>query len=336
MKISGLIPLCCIFCLLGNSLLALELGTCTTSRGDIHRWITVPASLTAWQRTVLVAKVTGNIRTLSVDIGDRVGAGQVLIELEVPELQAQLLKAKAKLVAAESDLKRLSQTRAKSPDLILPQDVEDARAREAGARAELLAIEAQLEFSRIRAPFDGVITRRLADLGALAVAQNTELLEVSQLHPLRLCIPVPETEAARARVGQPVRLLGESGQPLAEPSGLKLNRSALNLEIATRTLTVQADLNNEGLSRLPGSFVLAQVALEQHQGVTLAPLAALVMEKTQGVVFVHADGKAKRVPVKLGFQDGQMVELPDLKPGQQLLLPAGNALTDGAAVILKP
>lgn len=322
--------------LLCGPLHALELGTCTTKTGGIHRWITQPATLAPWQRTVLVARITGSIRALHVDLGDQVKAGDVLIELEVPEWEAQLIKAEAELVASSQDLERLTQTRAKSPDLILPQELENARARQAAANAQLKALQAQLEFAKIKAPFNGVITRRMVDLGALAAAQTTQLLEVSQLDPLRLCIPVPELEAGRATLGKPVRIIGDAGLPWVGEPEYKISRSAQQLDSETRTLLVQADVPNPGLKRLPGSYVLAQVAVEYHEGVTLAPQAALIMEKTQGVVFAHEQGKARRVPVKLGFQDGSAVELPELPAGKVLLLPEGKALVDGAEVNLKP
>jgi multidrug resistance efflux pump len=117
-----------------------------------------PATLAPWQQATLHAKVTGYIATITVDKGDAVKAGQVLATLEVPELQADIAKSKAEVTAASIEVKRLHEARAKSPDLVLPQAVDDAEAKLAIAKAGLERSETQIQFATLKAPFDGIIT----------------------------------------------------------------------------------------------------------------------------------------------------------------------------------
>ena len=126
--------------LVSTSAIALELPTTKPTTGTIHRWVSLPSTLATWQQATLHAKVTGYIAKISVDKGDTVKAGQVLATLEVPELEADIAKAKAEVKAAEIEVKRLHEARAKSPDLVLPQAVDDAEAKLAIATIGGLAL----------------------------------------------------------------------------------------------------------------------------------------------------------------------------------------------------
>ena len=194
-----------IFLALTTLASALELPTTKPTNGTIHRWVSLPATLAPWQQATLHAKVTGYIAKISVDKGDAVKAGQVLATLEVPELEADIAKAKAEVKAAEIEVKRLHEARAKSPDLVLPQAVDDAEAKLAIAKAGLERGETQIQFATLKAPFDGIITSRFADPGSLATANTTKLLEVTDLSTLRLQIPVTELETGLVTVGKPVK-----------------------------------------------------------------------------------------------------------------------------------
>ncbi len=314
---------------------ALELPTAKPTTGTIHRWVSLPSTLAPWQQATLHAKVTGYIASITVDKGDAVKAGQVLATLEVPELQADIAKAKAEATAAQVEVKRLHEARAKSPDLVLPQAVDDAEAKLAIAKASLERVETLIQFATIKAPFDGIITARHADPGSLATANTSKLLEVTDLSTLRLQIPVTELESGLVTVGKPVKAqidaLGAAGTPVEA----SISRIAYALDPATRTMLAEADLKNAELKLRPGMYAMTKIAVEKHDNATLIPVAALVMEKTNAFVFKHADGKAMKTAVKIGFNDGTNVEVPELKADDVLLVPGTVTLTDKQAVTAK-
>ncbi|TDU72910.1 membrane fusion protein (multidrug efflux system) [Prosthecobacter fusiformis] len=315
------------------SALGIELPAAKPHKGTIHRWISLPASLAAWQQVALKARVAGYVKDVSVDKGDVVSAGQTLIEIEVPELQADLISHRATVTAAEVEVKRLHEARKKSPDLILPQSVDDAEARLAIAKAGMDRAETLLQFAQIKAPFAATISDRRVDPGAYAAAGGETLLHLVDATTLRLQVPVIEMESSLIKPGQQVeaRLEALSGSVVKG----SISRTSTVLDPATRTLLVEADLKNEDGRLRPGMFVTARLAVEQHDGATLIPVAGLVKEKASSFVFKHVNGKAVKTAVKPGFNDGVNVELPELKADDVILLPGTIILTDGQDVTVK-
>lgn len=315
---------------------ALELPATKPTAGTIHRWVSLPATLAPWQQATLHGRVTGYITTLTVDKGDAVKAGQVLATLEVPELQADLAKARAELTAAQIEAKRLHEARAKSPDLTLPQAVDDADAKLAIAKANLERSETQLQFATLKAPFDGIITARHADPGSLATANVTKLVEITDLSRVRLQIPVTELEAGLVTNGKPVKAQIDALGAGTPPIEAVISRIAYALDPVTRTMLAEADLQNAELKLRPGMYAMTKIAVEKHERATLIPVAALVMEKTNAFVFKHVDGKAMKTAVKPAFNDGVNVEVPELKPEDVVLVPGPVMLTDKQPVSIKP
>lgn len=314
---------------------ALELPVTKPTTGTIHRWVSLPSTLAPWQQATLHAKVTGYIATLTVDKGDSVKAGQVLATLEVPEVQADIAKAKAEEAAAQIEVKRLHEARTKSPDLVLPQAVDDAEAKLAIARANLERGETQVQFATLKAPFDGIVTARHADPGSLATANMTKLLEITDMSTLRLQIPVTELETSLVTVGKPVKAQVDAlgaGAPAVETA---ISRIAYALDPATRTMLAEADLKNAELKLRPGMYAMTKIGMERHDNATLIPVGALVMEKTNAFVFKHVDGKAVKTPVKPVFNDGVNVEVPEVKMEDVLLVPGMVTLADKQAVSVK-
>jgi RND family efflux transporter MFP subunit len=315
-----------LFTLLTTSALALELPATKPEKGTIHRWITLPASFAPWQQVGLKARVTGYIQKISVDKGDVVAAGQALIEIEVPELQADLIKHRAEVKAAEIEVKRLHEARAKSPDLVLPQSVDDAEARLAIAQAGMGRTNALIDLAQIKAPFAGVITDRRVDPGAFAAAGGDTLLQLTDVSTLRFQVPVIETETAHLKPGQQV----EAKVDALNGAVVKgtVTRISGTLDTATRTMLVEADFKNDDGRLRPGMFATARIAVEQHDNATIIPVAGLVKEKANSFVFKQVDGKAIKTAVKPGFNDGVNVEVTELKPEDIILLPGTATITD--------
>jgi RND family efflux transporter MFP subunit len=311
-----------------------ELSAVQPTTGVIHRWVALPATLAPFQQVHLVARVSGHVKTVLVDRGDAVKAGQLLAQIEVPELEADLVKMKAEQEAAEIELKRLKEAQAKSPDLVLPQTVDNANARFQAAKASVDRCLVLLEFAQIKAPFAGTVTSRLVDPGAHVTAGSSFLFHLSDASKLRCQVPVTELETPLALTGKPVKVALDAFP--GRVFGTVLSRASRTLDPQTRTMLVEADLENTGGDILPGMTGTARIGVERHDAAVLVPNAAVIMEKTNAFVFKHANGKALKTPVKIGFNDGNQCEIPDLTTGDVLLLPGPQPLADGQTVTLKP
>jgi RND family efflux transporter MFP subunit len=322
-----------LFTLLATSAVALELPATKPQTGTIHRWITLPGEFVPWQQVDLKARVAGYIQKITVDKGDVVTAGQTLIEIEVPELQADLIKHRAEVKAAEIEVKRLHEARAKSPDLILPQDVDDAEAKLAIAQAGMERTNALIDLAQIKAPFAGVITDRRVDLGAFAAAGAGTLLQLTDVSTLRFQVPVIEIETSFLKPGLQVEAKVDALNAAVVKG--KLSRLSGQLESATRTMLIEADFKNDEGKLRPGMYASSRIAVEQHDNATIIPVAGLVKEKANSFVFKYVDGRAVKTAVKPGFNDGVHVEVPELKLDEVILLPGSVVLTDKQEVTVK-
>jgi membrane fusion protein (multidrug efflux system) len=314
-----------------------EVGTTRPSRGEITRYVTLPGSIRANQQATLYAKVPGYLRSIAVDKGDKVQAGQALGEIEVPELLADLAKYRAELKVAEIDSTRLSAAREKAPDLVTPVSVDDAKGKFEIAKANIERIETLLRYSKLTAPFSGVVTMRYVDAGAFIPAPtggnaaSAAVLTLMDFSTVRAQVGVPEIEAALVREGQPVKVSVE-GLPGKIFEG-KVTRQSFALDDATKTMLIEADLPNTDLTLRPGMYATIKVGVEQHPDALLIPVEALVMEKTNAFAFVADGGKAKKRPIKTGFNDGTKVEvLSGLTGGEAVILVGKMTLADGAPV----
>lgn len=315
-----------------------EVQTAAPTRGEIHRFITLPGSIRANQQATLFAKVPGYLKSLSVDKGDRVTAGQALGEIEVPELAAEAVKYRAEIRVAETEYTRLDAARKNSPDLVTPQAVDESRGRLDIAKANLERTETLLNYSKLTAPFAGIVTMRYVDPGAFipaatsgSTAQTAAIVTLMDFNTVRAQVAVPELEAAFVRVGQPVRMITESlpGKTFAGT----VSRQSYALDEATRSVLVEADLPNPELTLRPGMYATIKVGVEKHTDTLLIPSAALMTEKSGASVFLVTDGKAKKTPVKPGFNDGAKVEiLSGIKLEDRVILLGKQTLADGHPV----
>jgi membrane fusion protein, multidrug efflux system len=313
---------------------AVTVPVASPTTGIIHRWVTVPSRLEANQQTILHAKVGGFLQSIAVDVGDVVKAGQEIAVLEVPELEADRIKAVAEVEVADAELRRLQTAREKAPGLVLPQAIDDADGRQRIAEAGMKRTEVLLGYAKITAPFDGVITARHADPGAYIPAggTNTEgaTVTICDLSVLRARVPVPEQEASFIKPGTLARIVVS---PSATPIEAKVSRHGRSVGSGSATLTVEVDVPNSDGKLLSGIYVKTQLAAETHTDALLIPAAALLTEKTSSSVFIVKDGKAVKTKVTPGFNDGKHVEiLNGLAGTETIVVLTGLTLTDGQAV----
>jgi HlyD family secretion protein len=305
----------------------------------------------AYQETALFAHIPGYVKSWKSDIGDTVSKDQVLAELNVPEMVATLAQKEAAIRLAEAQVGQAkaslatamaqeSRTRGQYDRLakagqggVLDREsVEEARlgaeaakAATERAKADVTASEAQVEVARaerdhalalvkyatIRAPFEGVVTRRTVSVGdfvqpAGAAGKGQPLYVVQQPDPLRVVVNVPAADAPWLRVGDPVsfRLQGAGGELFQG----KVTRTARSLDPQARTLRTEIDVPNSDGKLLPGTYVQATITI-RHDGVWALPATAIVTEGDQTFCYRVEGGKAVRTPLQLGLHGDGLVEV---------------------------
>jgi len=289
------------------------------------------------EATVAVENIHAHLKSIAVDKGDTVQAGQALGEIEVPELLADLAKYRAELRVAELDFKRLNAAREKAPDLVTPQAVDDATGKMEIAKANLERIDTLLRYSRLTAPFGGVVTMRYVDAGAFIPAATSgsaagaAVLTIMDFNTVRAQVAVPEIDAAFVSKEQPVKISVEGLR--GKMFEAKVTRHSYALDDASKTMLVEADLPNPDLALRPGMYATVRIGVEKHAGVLLLPVEAILVEKAGVSVFAVAEGKAIKTPVQIGFNDGAFVEivkgLPETSP---VVLVGKMTLVNGQAV----
>jgi len=309
---------------------------------DLAGMAPLVGTLRPWQHAVLSARVSGDVLSLAIERGDRVEKGKLLGALRVPGLPQQAAAAIASGVVAEaawSEQKeisdRLKSVASANSAAVSAQEVALAAARAETARAKVLAARAEASRAsalmidaRVVAPFDGVIVNRLVDAGS-SVGSGDKLVELADISTLRLVLDVPERQTFLARMGAPVTVtipaLGE------RRIDAKISRFAPALDAATRSLRVEIDLKNDG-SLFAGTE--ARVRFGDAQGKVLTiPADALVVDAKGSFVFVARDGKAVRLPIEVGSDDGARVEVrKGVTADDEVVVGGGGLLADGDSI----
>jgi membrane fusion protein, multidrug efflux system len=315
--------------------------TVLPKQGEIARSITLPTfRVLAVQQAVLCAKVSGYLKTLLVDKGDPVQAGQLLGEIEVPELLADEIQFQAETDVARTNYQRMAEARTKAPDLVVPQTVDDLRGAWEVAQAKLQRTRSLLQYARLVAPFSGVVTARFVDPGAFipaatagTPAQTAAIVTVMDFSRLRIQVFVPEPEVRFVTNGLPVQVTLEALPGRAFPASV--TRCANALDESTKTMLTEIEVSNPGGVLRPGMYASVKLELERKRDALLVPVPAVLVEKAGTSVFTVVDGKAKKAPVQTGFNDGAQVEiLSGVRADQAVILIGKQALNDGQPVKL--
>jgi RND family efflux transporter MFP subunit len=307
-------------------------------RGPITRSVTLPAVIRADQHVTLYAKVAGYLKSINVDRGDAVKKGDVLGEVEAPELLADQAKYQAEVEVTQTEYRRLTEAQKQAPDLIVPLTVDTARGRYEMALASLKRNDTLLGYTKIIAPFSGTITKRWVDVGALIPAatassapQNAAVVTLMDNSKVRieLAVPAPEAPLVKKELEAEVRVDELPGKVFKG----RITRFAGALDDATRTMASEIELSNPTRELRAGMFATVKLSIDHKADALLVPVEALVVEKVATSVFTLVDGRAKKVPVKVGFQDGKSVEILDEWTGNEtVIVPGKLTLTDGQPV----
>ena len=325
----------------------------TPKRGAPAEEVVLPGSVQAFTDAPIFARTSGYVRRWSADLGARVARGQVLAEIDSPEVDQQLEQARADLATATANLNLAEITAHRDEELrkldsIAQQDADNARGDANAKRAMVAAAEANVKrlrelqsFEKVYAPFAGVITARNTDVGQLVDAGGSadstrELFHLAALDTLRVFVNVPQVYSHAARPGVGVYLT------VAELPGRrfpgKLVRTAGALDPTSRTLRVEVDLDNRNGELLPGAY--AQVHLRLAEGVpTLLVPASALLFRADGlqIATVGEGGHARLSTIVPGRDFGNEIEvLAGLPPGRQLVNNPSDSLVDGQAVRIAP
>ena len=314
-------------------------------RGEVYRYVNLPGEVHPLFQVTLFAKVDGYLETLTVDKGDPVKTGDLIAEIEVPELRANRVKYKAEVELAEAEFKQMSDSPNNNPAAAegeAKNRIAVAKAKLAVAKGNLAYTESMLNYARITAPFDGIITKRFVDPGAYIPVPNAAdtpeaaaIVNLTDFKTLRMQVAVPETEVRHIALGQPIRWTTDAlpGQYF----DATVTRAYWSLDRATKTMLTESQMTNRDMMLRPGMLVNARIGLEKKEDALLVPAAAVVKEKANASVFTFNEGKARKVPVQTGFKDGTNVEIvAGIKLGDIVIFAGPQVLRDGQRVTIGP
>ena len=311
--------------------------------------IVLPGNTQAFSDAPIYARTNGYLKHWYFDIGAHVQKGQLLAEIETPEVDQQLLQARADLDTAQANLKIAKITATRWQDLVSngsvsQQETDQAvsnlsavKAASESSAANVRRLEQLQSFEKIYAPFDGIITARNTDIGALidagANTQPRELFHIAAIHTLRLYVSVPEVYSRAARSSAPATLTLDEfpGQTFRGT----LVRNANAIDLASRTLLVEVDIDNPTGQLLPGAYVFVHLKLpDQTRSVTI-PSNTLIFRKEGLQVGLVSNGRAELVPIKISRDYGNNVEIASgLQPTDAVIVDPSDSLVAGMPVRL--
>lgn len=313
--------------------------------------IVLPGTIWAWHEAPVYARVKGYIKQWRVDIGDKVKKGDLLAVIDAPELDAQLRQAEADLKVAIANYE-LAQVTAKrwinlvKTDSVSKQETDEKIDSEKALKAVVSSEQANrdrlrelVSFERIIAPFSGIISSRLTDIGALInigsnPAEAKPLFRIASHDPLRLYVKVPENYASRIKEHLEVQLAVAEHPGLLFPA--KLFQTAEAIDLQTRTLLAQFTVQNKENKLLPGAYTQVHIKLQTPSQSVQIPVNTLLF-RAQGLQVATLD-KTNHVVLKsitIGRDFGETVEIDfGVKPGESIIINPSDGIYNGQEVQL--
>jgi RND family efflux transporter MFP subunit len=309
--------------------------------------LVLPGTARAFIDAPIYARASGYLKKWYADIGARVTQGQILAEIETPELDQQLRQARAELENARANM-TMAQTTAERWQTLLKRDAvsrqeTDEKTSDYNAKraivesnsANVKRLEDLQSFQRVTAPFDGVITARNTDVGALidagASGQARELFRLASTSKLRVAVSVPQAYAQAARPGTPTTITLEENPGKVYRGTLA--RTSTALDPIARTMLSEVEMENPNAEVLPGAYVVVRLRVGlETRGMTI-PANSLLFRSEGLRVAVVRDGRAELVPVTLGRDYGRSVEVvTGLSPSDAVILDPADSLVSGVPV----
>src|SRR5580698_2482407 len=317
--------------------------------GTIANQLSVAGVFQPFQDVDVHGKVSGYIRHIYVDIGDRVHEGQTLAVLEVPELDAEVAGAQAGITQARQNMERQQNEVARQEASYAATRDRSAAAQVDAAKSAVAAAQGQLGVSRannlrvsslgqyatITAPFSGEVTMRYADTGSLIPAGTSEndaqaVVRLAQSDVLRLRMPIPEQDVPLVHVGSMVTIHVQATGQQFPGSVIRFSRDVSN---ATRTMLAEVDVPNSDLTLTPGMYADVTFALQQKTGALIVPSSAIIQGDEPSVMLVDSSNRVQGRSVVLGIAAANEQEITGgLSEGDRVIIGELSTLQPGEKV----
>jgi membrane fusion protein (multidrug efflux system) len=297
----------------------------------------LPAELAPWEQVAIYSKVPGFVEAIPVDRGSVVRRGQLLVRLSAPELGAQTAQARATLSGDQATFERL-RVASRTPGAVSSNELELAQALFKADQQKVNSLETLDGYLIVAAPFDGIITERNVHPGALVGPPNEPLqsavpmLRIEQVSHLRLTVPVPEADVGAIAEGTKIKFQVRAW-PGRDFAGT-ISRVSHWVDTKTRTMAVEADVDQSQSALDPGMFVEVVWPLRRNSPSLFVPASAVL--ETAEATFVErvSQGKVERVPVHRGSTMGNLIEVfGSLNAGDSVVVRASEDLVNGTRVI---
>jgi RND family efflux transporter MFP subunit len=308
--------------------------------------LVLPGNTQAFIDSPIYARTNGYLKHWYVDIGARVRQNQLLAEIETPELDLQLKQARAQLATTEANLNLSRITAERNENLLKTRSVSTQERDNAvngyaanqatvnSNQANVARLEQLQAFEKVYAPFDGIITARSTDIGALIDAGANapkELFHIASIKTLRIYVAVPEVYSRAAVTGAPAELtLDEYPEQIFHG---RLVRNSNAIDGVSRTLLIEVDVDNNRGSLMPGSYVQVHLQLPAAARALTVPSSSLIFRREGLQVAVVRNGQAQLVRVTPGHDYGDSMEvLAGLQPDDDVILSPSDSLISGTPV----
>jgi len=317
--------------------------TTVARTGEAGQTLALPGTLQGYQQAPIAARASGYVRRWTKDIGSHVAKGELLAVIESPEIDQQLSQAEAarqqaaaSLALARSTVERWEALRRK--DVVSQQELDEKRSGATQAAANLAAADANVQrlrqlqgFTRVVAPFDGVITRRNVEVGDLIDSSGRTLFVLTQMDPLRIYVNVPQSYAQLVRAGQ--KVVVTQAELRGRTFSGEVARSAGAIDPATRTMQVEINLPNRDGTLLPGAYVQVELPLAGAKTLVVPTNVLLFRGEGTRVALVDATNHVRLRPVTLGRNLGESIEvLGGVADGDRLVVNPSDSLAEGDVV----
>jgi RND family efflux transporter MFP subunit len=312
--------------------------------------IALPGNTQPYNDTPIYARTSGYLKQWFVDIGQRVHQGQLMATIETPELDEQLAVAQANLKSAQADLQLAVTTAARyqnllKSDSVSKQETDVAVSTEAAREASVDAAAANVRrlqqlqsFEKVYAPFSGVVTARNTDIGALidsgspgASNSAKELFHIAAINKLRIFVPVPEVYAPDIHNGD-IAALTLDEYPGQKFTGI-VTRNSSAIDMASRTLNVEVDVDNSNGKLLPGAYVFVHFKVPVQERMLNIPSNALLFRKDGMQVALVRSGVVHLQSVTIGKDNGRSVQISTgLSPNDEIIIDPSDSIAEGQQV----
>src|SRR5712692_5157041 len=345
------------------------------TKEELSHSLTLTAEFRPFQEIDVMAKVSGYVKEIKVDVGDRVQQGQLLATLEIPEMADDLARARAAVERSSAEVarardeiqraesahsiahlsyERLASVSKQRPGLVAQQEIDNAHSKDLVAEAQLAATKSGVtaalqqvdvnkaemgkvntlhDYTRVTAPFAGVVTKRYADTGSMIQAgtasqtQAMPVIRLSQNSLLRLILPVPESAVPTVHLGQQVDVRVPT---LNRTFPGRVARFSDKLSLSTRTMDTEVDVPNPSLVLIPGMYAEVNLTLDRRQSVLAVPVTALDGDQ---VTVVTPENRIEVRKVTLGLETAVKVEVRSgLKAGDLVVVGSRSGLESGQEV----